>query len=259
MTSPAASFEEVAWQYATARPGYPDDLFDFTVETCGLQYTSRLLEVGCGTGQATKGFASRGFEIVGLEPGAMLAAEARRCLSAFPGVSVEESTFESWDPRGRHFDMLFSAQAFHWIDPMVALAKPLSVLKRDGWLVWFWNIPLRTASPLRSAMDHAYRKHAPQLAAAPVGASVRAARDVIGRFEAERSYRRVAQKTTPWGRPYTAQAYVQLLGTYSDHLALTQASRQALLRELAAVIEGHGGVIEMHYEAKCFVFRVASS
>lgn len=254
MQPQAASFNTVAHQYASVRPGYPQALFDFVVDRCGLHPADRLLEVGTGTGQATRGFVGRGFQILGLEPGAALAQGARRALAAFPEVQIEEATLERWEPAGRKFSLLFSAQAFHWVDPEIGLQKPPAVLERGAHLALFWNLPLRVESPLRASIDRAYEAHAPALAWKGHGSSTGAVDEVIGRFDASSHYARVAFQAFPWTTRYETDQYVQLLGTFSDHIALPRGQRAALLEQVREAIASAGGTIESAYEAQCFLF-----
>ena len=252
----AASFNTVAQQYASVRPGYPEALFDFVIAQCGLRPADRLLEIGTGTGQATRGFAARGFEVLGLEPGAALAQGARQALAVYPGAQIEEAAFERWEPAGRRFALLFSAQAFHWVDPEVGLQKPPAVLQPGGHLSLFWNLPLRVESPLRASIDRAYQDHAPALAWKGRSNSTRAVDEVVGRFDASPIYARVAFQAFPWTQRYGTDQYVQLLGTFSDHIALPPGQRSALLGQVRAAIDGAGGAIEAAYETQCFLFRV---
>src|SRR5499427_10788964 len=89
-------FNEVPELYDRIRPGYPDELFADLVAITGLDKTTSLLEVGCGTGQATRSLAALGCSVTAVEPGAGLAALARRRLAAFGNVNVESSAFEDW-------------------------------------------------------------------------------------------------------------------------------------------------------------------
>src|ERR1043166_9191302 len=90
-----ATFEATAASYDAARPDYPDRLFDDLVELARLEPGARLLEVGCGTGKATRPLLARGFTIVCIELGARLAREARRNLAGLP-VEIHVEPFETW-------------------------------------------------------------------------------------------------------------------------------------------------------------------
>ncbi len=88
------TFDEDAERYDRARPGYPAAVFDDLAALAGVGPGCRVLEIGCGTGQATVPLAERGCEIVAVELGADLAAVARRRLAGFPKVRVEVAAFE---------------------------------------------------------------------------------------------------------------------------------------------------------------------
>src|ERR1051326_2358664 len=113
-------FNDVPELYDRVRPGYPDELFADLVDVSGLNTSSSVLEVGCGTGQATRSLAALGFALTAVEPGPELAALARRRV---PGVTVETSTFEDWDDRGRRFDAIVAASSWHWVDASIGWPK----------------------------------------------------------------------------------------------------------------------------------------
>src|SRR5262249_53536719 len=97
-------FNEVPGLYARVRPGYPDELFADLVTITGIDERSSVLEVGCGTGQATRSLATLGCSVTAVEPGTDMAALARQRLATSGNVKIETSTFEEWDDRGRRFD-----------------------------------------------------------------------------------------------------------------------------------------------------------
>src|SRR4051812_20711930 len=110
------TFEQAPELYDRVRPGYPDALFEDLEELAGLRPGSRVLEVGCGTGQATVALARRGYEIVAVELGAGLAGLARRNLAAFGAARVVNAAFEEWPLPAESFDVVAVATAFHWLD-----------------------------------------------------------------------------------------------------------------------------------------------
>jgi protein-L-isoaspartate O-methyltransferase len=106
------TFEQVPELYDRMRPGYPGELFDDLAALTGAATGSRVLELGCGTGQATVPLARRGYEVVALEPGAGLADLARRRLAAFPSVGVVTSSFEGWPLPAAPFDLVLAATSW---------------------------------------------------------------------------------------------------------------------------------------------------
>src|SRR5207248_523841 len=87
----------------------------------------RAFCVGCGTGIASRPFQDRGCRVTGVEPDERMAAVARR-----HGLAVEVSRFEDWDPAGRRFDLVVSAQAWHWVDPARGAAQAERALRSGG-------------------------------------------------------------------------------------------------------------------------------
>lgn len=93
------TFDEAASLYDEVRPGYPEDLFDDVVSLSGITAGGRILEIGCGTGQATVPFARRGYRILCIELGENMAAVARRNLEGYPQTEVRTGAFEEWPCR----------------------------------------------------------------------------------------------------------------------------------------------------------------
>lgn len=136
-------FNDVPELYDRVRPGYPAELFaDLTAGT-GLDETSSVLEVGCGTGQATRSLAGLGFSVTAVEPGADLGDLARRRLAEFGNVEVETARFEDWDDRGRRFDALVAASSWHWVDPATGWRRAHEVLRPGGWFALLAHFVVR--------------------------------------------------------------------------------------------------------------------
>ncbi|WP_405639926.1 class I SAM-dependent methyltransferase [Streptomyces sp. NBC_00019] len=136
-------FNDVPELYDRVRPGYPDELFADLAAITGLDTQSTVLEVGCGTGQATRSLAALVCSVTAVEPGADMAALARRRLAALRNVEVETSTFEEWDDRGRRFDALVAASSWHWVDPSIGWPRAHDVLHPGGWTALLGNIVVR--------------------------------------------------------------------------------------------------------------------
>jgi SAM-dependent methyltransferase len=136
-------FNDVPELYDRVRPGYPDELFADLVAITGMDDRSSVLEVGCGTGQATRSLAAVGCPVTAVEPGARMSALARRRFATFANVAVETSTFEEWDDRGRRFDILVAASSWHWVDPSIAWRRAYDVLHPGGWMALLRNVVVR--------------------------------------------------------------------------------------------------------------------
>src|ERR1019366_2412133 len=116
------TFDDAAASYDRFRPRYPRELFDDLAATGGISATSRILEIGCGPGVATEERMAGGWSVLGVDPGEQLARVAREKFGD-ERFAVEVSTFDDWQVRGRSFDLLFSASAYHWVAPEVRWVK----------------------------------------------------------------------------------------------------------------------------------------
>ncbi len=136
-------FNEVPELYDRVRPGYPDELFADLVSVTGMGERSAVLEVGCGTGQATGSLAALGYSVTALEPGADMAALARRRMATFRDVKVVTSTFEDWNAQGERFDVIVAASAWHWVDATLGWPRAYDLLDPGGWMALLGNVVVR--------------------------------------------------------------------------------------------------------------------
>ncbi|MFL5313047.1 MAG: class I SAM-dependent methyltransferase [Myxococcales bacterium] len=244
------SFDRNAELYDAARPPYPEALVDHVVARSGIPPKGRILEIGAGTGKATVPFARRGYAILALEPGANMAAVLRRNVAAFPAVAVEVGTFETWVGANGSFDLVVSAQAFHWVDPAVRCVKAAAALRSGGALALIRNETSGLEAGLRAEMEAAYARWFPAVTWTPARDSTGSKRDELT-DEIKRSalFGPVQIASFPWTARYTTRQYLDLLETHSDHALLDPARRTALYAAIAGVIERRGGRIEVPYVA----------
>jgi SAM-dependent methyltransferase len=154
-------FGEVADEYDRIRPDYPVALID-TVLAHAADAPGPALEVGAGTGKATVAFAERGLRITAVEPDpAMAEILARRCAD-LPDITVRVQAFEDYAPEQR-FGLLYSAQAWHWIDPARRWQLAADALEIGGSLALFWNFDRMREPEIQREVLAAYRGVVPDL------------------------------------------------------------------------------------------------
>lgn len=253
-------FNDVADLYERARPGYPDDLFDAIVSSVdpAAGEALRVLEIGAGSGKATKPMAQRGCEIVALEPGAELAEIARANLAAFPLVQLAETTFEESAPAENWFDLVLAAQSFHWTDPATRFERAAEALKPTGALAICGNGPVwPDDEPMRAALLRIYDDLAPEIRHTwPAGRK----QGTDGRTwiaEIERSGVFTSCETTgwPWQLEQSAREFTEALATQSDHQLFAADRRAALFGAIEEEIERGGGSITVPYESRLWLAR----
>ena len=229
------SFGEDAAAYDLLRPGYPAALADRLTS----DRPHAVLDVGCGTGIATRLFAERGCAVLGVEPDERMAAVVRS-----RGLPVETVRFEEWEPRGRVFDLVVCAQAWWWLDRAAALAKIVDVLPPGGRLGVFWNAGGRE-DDLTLALRDVYERVAANAVREPMlpgGFSPDVRHDV----ETDGRFRAIESSRYEWERRYKRDEWIAAASTFGDVIALPPEQRDDLLAAVGATIDVHGGVRHVH-------------
>jgi SAM-dependent methyltransferase len=160
------TFDRAAEEYDAARPAYPPVLVDHALDRGALREGSSVLEIGCGTGKLTEMLVERGLRIDAVDPGPNMLAVARRRVAAAAAVTFHLGRFEDVDLGARRFDAVFSATAFHWVDPAVGWRKAADRLQPGGLLALLAYVDVRddASAPSQDAFVELLRKHAPELA-----------------------------------------------------------------------------------------------
>jgi ubiquinone/menaquinone biosynthesis C-methylase UbiE len=159
-------FDEVAAEYDRSRPAYPDELVDHACQIAEIASGDRVLEVGCGTGQLTRSLVARGLHVAALEPGKHLISLAEHNLEGH-GVEFVNVRFEDALIPHSHFRAVFSASAFHWLDPAVSWEKAARVLVPGGTLALIQYCGLQQERSIRDqeVLLSALARIAPEIAA----------------------------------------------------------------------------------------------
>jgi SAM-dependent methyltransferase len=251
------TFDQDAELYDNLRPGYPKELFDDLAGMIPLTPQARVLEIGCGTGQATRSLARRECSILCVELGDSLAAVARERLAPFPNVQIVVSPFETWDPHGSSFDLVFAATSWHWLDPKSRFPKAASVLKPEGGLgiLTTSHVLPDDGDPFFVEVQDAYRRVGEVDTPPPSPTQVR---DAGEKIEASGLFHDVRVRRYLWNETYTSEEYVALLNTYSGHRAMPGHLRQELYEDIRRRIRRRpGGCVRKHYLFTLHVAKLA--
>jgi SAM-dependent methyltransferase len=250
-------FEEVAELYDQVRPGYPEELIEDVLALSGIPAHGRILEIGCGPGNATVPLARRGYRIVGIELGERLAALAMKNCRPYPAVEIRHVAFEEWELEEKAFDLVLSADAFHWIPAQVGYPKAARALKDSGSAAFFWNVPVDPKTDWSRAIDQIYRQRAPQVENPDKSFTSEWLVGVIeGNFAASGCFGEVTVRQYRRSETYTREQYLKLLSTFSVHRGLDEGTRDKLFADIREVIERFGGSVRKPNLAVLFHSRV---
>lgn len=250
-------FGEVADLYDRYRPSFPAGAINDIVSVASLDERSRALEIGPGTGKATVLLAPTGCEIVAVEPSAEMAAFARRNCSAFPNVSVVETTYEDVEVDDHSFDLVYAAQSWHWVDQVVGLDKTARVLRRGAVLALFWNVSQPNEMEFHDEIDAVYARLAPDLTHESPKSGWQPSDDPSTPLEDHGAFIEIEQHDHRWAESYSTDDYANLMQTHSNHRMLDREALAHLVEEIRHVIDAHGGTIEVPYETLLFTARRA--
>lgn len=235
------TFATIPDLYDRVRPGYPPAILTAVLARVPDSGTIRILEVGCGTGQATRLFAALGQPLLATDLSPALVAVARERLAAFPNVQFAVGAFEQLALPPGAYDLLVSAQAFHWVDLAIALPKAHRVLVAGGTLALFWNFTDYDVDPLLRRIHDVCLRHVPSLAGWPDASEARFTEFSdwwLNTLREAGGFSAIASTVVTSTLEYSHERFQQLLTTYSWVQSQAPAVQAALFRDLQAVLCG---------------------
>jgi SAM-dependent methyltransferase len=260
-------FDEVAARYDRVRPGYPAEVFDDVAVLTGAPAGARVLEVGPGPGTATRGLLARGWRVHAVEPGAALAARAVENLAGHP-FTVDVARFDDWVP-DIAYHLLFSATAYHWVEPETRWRLAADALEPGGALALVTNRTVAggTFNDIYQASEGLHARYAPEIefglspaamsilgevdaTADDIGAVWEVAEPKAGRTRAGALFSPPAIRSYEWETAYDADDAAALLSTYSIYLRVPAERRALLLSGITDIVRADfGGVATRRYLA----------
>ncbi len=239
------TFNEIADEYDKHRPSYPDQLFADILAYSGIASDSSILEIGCGTGQATRGLVDLGYDhVTCVELGEHLAAFTQTKFRSYPNVSVIQAPFETWNSeKSGGFALAISGTAFHFVEPQeLGYRKVYDLLDNDGSIALFWTVHVPTYDEVSNLIRESYRRHAQQLddSKNPTLEQIIEKRSAL--TLANGLFKELEVKRYACHHTYTAEEYIALLNTNSRHRLIPEAIRHELFAEIRGAIEASGDI-----------------
>ncbi len=234
----AGAFGAAAEAYERGRPAYPEAALDWLLPRAPAARL-RVLDLGAGTGKLTRQLAARGLDVVAVDPSAGMLDQLR---AACPEVTALAGSAEAIPLEAGSVDVVLVAQAWHWVDPAVAVPDVARVLRPGGRLGLLWNCRDeregwtrelgRLMASLGSMEDDSD--------APPVGPP----------------FGPVERHDVSWSNPITVDGLVDLVASRSYVIVLPPDARGRVLdqvRAIAARAPGFagGGRVPMPYVTRC--------
>jgi SAM-dependent methyltransferase len=224
--------------YDRARPGHAERVYEILVERCGLGPGTSVLEVGPGTGQATRRLLELGADpLVAIEPNPELARYLADKLGSRAVIRV--TALEDADLPESSFDLAAAASSFHWIDQATGLAALLRALRPGGWAALWWTgfgDPSRP-DPFRDATEELLR----EMPKSPVGSHRGGRTPSEGGSEAwlralaAAGFEAESLERIPWSRTFDATGIREIFSTFSPFLYVDEQTRTGMLDALERI------------------------
>jgi SAM-dependent methyltransferase len=230
------SFNEAAEIYDEARPCYPAELFDFLFRA--LPSHPEIVEVGPGTGQATKDLLARGATVHAVEIGPAMAAKLRSNFRTHR-LRVSVGDFETLNIPAACADAVFSATAYHWIAAAAQTGRPAHILRPGGIIAIVDLIQVDSPSDLGffASAQPIYDRYGQGHRGPPAPTRDRVDPNIRSVIEADGRFDDVGVRRYDWDQTYSASDYRKLMLSYSGTQMMDEADRLGLLDDMESFIE----------------------
>ena len=237
------TFNSVCAEYDKWRPTYVDELYRDIFDAVKINSESNVLEIGIGTGQATLPILKTGCRLTAVELGDKMAEYARGKFRSFTNFSIINTSFENYESPANSFDLIYSATAFHWIDEKTGYTKVFDMLKNGGVFARFANHPDVYKNGDNAEFAAIYAKYLPSSSAHEFTENdAKETADIALKY----GFTDISYKLYDRIRTFTADEYVRLLNTYSDHIAMDENAKHCFHEEIRQTIKNNGGMIKIY-------------
>lgn len=155
---PAKRFWNRVNDYVNGRPGYPDEVVSWLVETFGLERSATIVDTGAGTGISVALFLRHGFTVIAVEPNDPMREAAVAALGGDPRFRAVAATAEATTLPAASVDAVVAAQAFHWFDRTAFRAECARILRPFGVVALLWNVRRVEDSPFAADYEALLRE-----------------------------------------------------------------------------------------------------
>jgi SAM-dependent methyltransferase len=242
MADPRWSFNQAAEIYDEIRPNYPAAMFDDLFQL--LPKRPRVLEVGPGTGQATRDLLVRGAVVHAVEIGPAMAARLQEVVPS-TNLRVTVGDFEVVAVEDGSADAVFSATAYHWISRPAQLDRPARILTPGGVIAIVDLIQVESTDDrgFFAAAQPIYERHGEPHTGPPAPSRDKVDPPIREALTDDPRFSGIEVRTYDWNQTYTAVDYRKLMQSYSGTYMMEPAARQGLLDDIETLVrddfDGH--------------------
>lgn len=249
------TFNENVENYDKWRPTYGEELFKDIMMYSRIGQGKKAIEIGIGTGQATRPFLETGCELTAIELGEDLAEYSKLKFRESKNFTICNTTFEEFECPDDSVDLIYSATAFHWIPEEIGYPKVSKLLKTGGTLALFWNRPFvsRANDELHQQIQGIYQKYRPSNSKI-IENDMEKYNRITNSIQAY-GFRDIVFKLYHSSRRFSSSEYIALLNTYSDHRSMPSATKECFEEEIKEAILRFGDVINVYDTVDLYLAR----
>ncbi|WP_255657184.1 class I SAM-dependent methyltransferase [Actinoplanes sp. L3-i22] len=230
----ASSFGAAAREYRRGRPTYPVAAVEWLVPASA----TTVLDLGAGTGKFTELLVTAGFDVIAVEPSAGMRAEL---ADAVPAATVHDGTAERIPLPDASADAVVMAQAWHWVDPALAVPEIARVLRPGGTLGLVWNVRDDNEPWVAELGDLLHHHSRQEMDTAPV----------LGE-----PFERVERAEFGWVHTMSRAALFDMIASRSYVIVLPGPERAELLGNVAELLDSHPDLaghdeVRLPYVTRC--------
>jgi integrase/trans-aconitate methyltransferase len=158
-------FDKIHDQYTKVRPSYPREVYDEIAADLRAVPVDLAVDIACGSGQSIDGLKRIAKNIIGVDIGPNLLADARK---RHPDVTFIQGSGEEPGLEPGIADLVTIATAFYWMDRPKVIGNVSSLLKRHGALAVYkydfpWLVDPRNRTVERHLAEKWDRHRSPRL------------------------------------------------------------------------------------------------
>ncbi|MBQ7101412.1 MAG: methyltransferase domain-containing protein [Clostridia bacterium] len=239
-------FNKAADYYDRFRPSYPQEIINILINETAITQGSKLLEIGAGSAKATSQFASKGFDILCIEPGEDLVRIGNK---RFENDTIEFrlGRFEETDLPKENFDLVFAAQSFHWIPQPAGFKKCHDILKTQGNLAILYNMYLIEDNEQDRELLRLSNKHGGFADFVTVKQIDERIKLISSDVENSQRFTAVKVFKKYWVKEYTADEYYGFVLTGNKILQKSEEEKAKIYEDIKCLADKFGGMITRAY------------
>lgn len=149
-------FGAAAETYSTYRPEYSSEMFDHILAAVPPGHRHLALDLGAGTGKATRVLLEHFAEVIAIEPDPLM---VEKLHAVAPRAVVHLARAEEFPQQAESVDLVNIATALHWMDVPRVMENVTLWLRPEGSLAVYGSEFPATPEPVKAIIREEFAQH----------------------------------------------------------------------------------------------------